>query len=120
MAQVEDNTAFADRGEPDSLSVREVVLISHVREAYNKQKPLPCTACRACMPCPVGIDVPRIFEIYNDAVINDHQTARIIYRRERHEMDGYRCEICSNACAKGLDLGDYLKRAQLLLAGQEA
>jgi predicted aldo/keto reductase-like oxidoreductase len=121
LTQVEDNINLADNAEPDSLSVQEMVLISHVREAYNKLRPVPCTACRACMPCPVDIDVPRIFEIYNDAVIyNDIPTARAVYRMERHDMDlCTECEVCQNACAKGLDLMDYLKSARRLLTEQD-
>ncbi len=120
MAQVEDNIGFAGRAEPDSLSVQEIVLIGHVREAYNRLKPVRCTACRACMPCPVEIDVPRIFEIYNDAIIyNDMGRARDIYRMERHDLDMCTgCEICQNACAKGLDLMDYLREARQALHQQ--
>lgn len=118
MGQVEENIASADRAEPDSLSVREVVMISHVREAYNRLKPVPCTACRACMPCPIGIDVPRIFEIYNDAVIyEDIETGRDIYKIEGHSAESCNeCDACANSCAKGLDLISYLKKACELLA----
>lgn len=118
MAQVEDYISFADRAEPDGFSVRETVLISRVRDAYNALKPVPCTACRACMPCPVGMDVPRIFEIYNDAVMyHDVRTARATYHGERHDMDACtECEICRNACAKGLAILDYLRAARRLLA----
>ena len=119
MAQVEGNINLADSAEPDSYSVQDMVMISHVREAYNKLKPVPCTACRACMPCPMEIDVPRIFAIYNDAVIyNDTRIARLNYHMERHDMDVCtECEVCSNTCAKGLDLMEHLKAARELLTG---
>ena len=121
MGQVEENISLADRAKPDSFSVREVVLINHVREAYHRLRPVPCTACRACMPCPEGIDVPRIFEIYNDAVIyHDMRTGRTIYSRERHNLDDCtECGICENACAKGLSVTDYLKKARPILTGEE-
>ena len=121
MVQVENHIALADKSEPDSLSIQEVVLISHVRDAYNKLKPVPCTACRACMPCPEGIDVPRLFEIYNDAIVySDIRTARMMYHMERHDLDMCTgCEICQNACAKGLAIMDYLKKVQQLLEENE-
>ena len=121
MGQVEENISLAGRAEPDSFSVREMVLINHVREAYHRLRPVPCTACRACMPCPEGIDVPRIFEIYNDAVIyDDIRTGRTIYSREHHNLDDCtECGICENACAKGLHVTDYLKKARPMLTGEE-
>lgn len=33
--------------------------------AYRKKLAVPCTACRYCMPCPFGVQIPRIFGIYN-------------------------------------------------------
>jgi predicted aldo/keto reductase-like oxidoreductase len=115
-AQVAENAALADLAEPDSLTVAEEVLISRVREAYRRLQPIPCTACRGCMPCPRGIDVPRLFEIYNDAIIyGDIETARVIYRAEKHDIDSCtECGIC--VCGREIDIPDWLKKARRLLA----
>ena len=121
MEQVVENVALADSAEPDSLTVQELVLISQVREAYRKLRPIPCPSCRACMPCPQGIDVPRIFELYNDAIIyNDAKTARSLYCGEQHSADSCtECSACENACAKRLGILDWLKAARQLLTGFE-
>ena len=125
MEQVVENVGLADGAEPDSLTVQELVLISQVREAYRKLRPIPCPSCRACMPCPQGIDVPRIFELYNDAIIyNDAKTARSLYCGEQHSADSCadsctECNACENACAKRLGILDWLKAARRLLTGFE-
>jgi len=113
-----ENATLADSAEPDSLTVQEEVLISQVREAYRKLKPIPCTACRGCMPCPQGIDVPRIFEIYNDAIMyGDVETARSIYHDEKHAIeDCNECRICMDACGREIDILDWLEKARQLLA----
>jgi predicted aldo/keto reductase-like oxidoreductase len=118
MEQVVEDVALADSSEPDSLTVQELVLISQVREAYRKLRPIPCTSCRACMPCPQGIDLPRIFELYNDAIMyNDIKTARSLYCGEQQSGDSCtECSICENACAKRLAMLDWLKAAHQLLA----
>jgi predicted aldo/keto reductase-like oxidoreductase len=119
MEQVKENIALADSAEPDCLTIREQILVSNVRDAYRKLKPVNCTACRACMPCPQGIDVPRIFEIYNDAVIyDDASTARTLYRMEMHNIDDCNdCGICAEKCGREIAIPDWLKKARELLTG---
>jgi predicted aldo/keto reductase-like oxidoreductase len=109
--------AVADNAEPDGLSVQELVLLSNIREAYQKLNPIRCTSCRACMPCPEGIDVPRIFEIYNDAIkYRDIETGRCIYRDEQHwAANCTQCGACVAACAKSLPILDWLRPAHDLL-----
>ena len=118
IEHVMENAALADSAEADSLTVQEEVLISQVREAYRKLRPIPCTACRGCMPCPQDIDVPRIFEIYNDAIMyDDVGTARALYQDERHAVDDCtECAVCVDACARKIDILEWLKKADKLLA----
>jgi len=118
MEQVAANVALAGSAEPDSLTVPEEVLVSRVRDAYRKLRPIPCTACRGCMPCPEGIDVLRIFELYNDAVMyDDIETARSLYRIERHDIDSCNeCGACAKACGLRIAIPDWLKKAHQLLA----
>jgi hypothetical protein len=117
--QVRQNIALADSAEPDSLSVPEEILISHVRDAYRKLRPILCTACRACMPCPQGVDAPRVFELYNDAVMYaDIETARSLYSSEGHHAeicDG--CGVCVKRCGNNITIPDQLKAAHKLLTG---
>jgi hypothetical protein len=70
------------------------------------------------MPCPEGIDVPRIFEIYNDAfVYEDIETARWLYRSELHHADRCtHCRACEKRCIRKLDVIGLLERAHQLLA----
>ena len=41
--------------------------------AYRKHLAVPCTACRYCMPCPVGVEIPRIFGIYNQYKVSGNR-----------------------------------------------
>ena len=118
MEQVAENVALADSAEPDSLTVPEQVLISRVRDAYRKLRPIPCTTCRGCMPCPQGIDVPRIFELYNDAIMyGDIEIPRSLYRIEQHDIDSCNeCGACAKACGREIAILDWLKTAHQLLA----
>jgi uncharacterized protein len=116
---VKSVSAIADSALPDSFSVPEELVVGKARDAYLSSRPIPCTACRGCMPssgpCPQGIDVPRIFEIYNDAVMyHDVETGRSIYRREHHAADV--CNECGTCvCGKKIQIPDWLKKAHTLL-----
>jgi predicted aldo/keto reductase-like oxidoreductase len=119
MEQVVENVALAGSVEPDSLTVPEEVQISRVRDAYRKLSPIPCTSCRGCMPCPRDVDVPRIFELYNDAIMyGDAKIARSIYRVEQHRIDN--CNECGACvCGREINILDWLKTAHKLLAEHE-
>ncbi len=121
VEQVKENAALADKALADSFSVAEELTISRVRDAYRELKPIPCTACRGCMPCPQGIDVPRIFEIYNDAIMyNDTKNGQLIYRVEHHNIDNCNeCNSCVEKCGKKITITDWLKKARELLAAKE-
>lgn len=112
VEQVRENMALADNGEAGSFSVREQILISNVRDAYRALRPVNCTACRSCMPCPQGVDAPRIFELYNDAVIyNDLETGRYLYRIEGHRIEDCNdCGLCAGKCGRKIDIPGWLKR----------
>jgi predicted aldo/keto reductase-like oxidoreductase len=110
LAQLKENIAQADSAQADSLPVAEEVLISRVRDAYRELKPIPCTTCRGCMPCPQGIDVPRLFELYNDAVMyGDMETARAIYKMEKHDINSCdQCGLC--VCGRDIPILEWLEK----------
>ncbi len=114
-AQVKETAALADSALADSFSVPEELAVGKARDAYFALKPIPCTACRGCMPCTQGIDVPRVFEIFNDAIMyNDVETARSIFNNEHHDLDA--CNECGACvCGKKIPIPDWLKKARALL-----
>ncbi len=117
LNELAETARIADGAYPDSLTVREELLIGRARDEWRKKKQILCCSCRGCMPCPDGIDVPRIFEIYNDAFIyDDVKTARAIYRRELHHAAlCTRCGLCEDRCARKLPVLDWLDKARRLL-----
>jgi hypothetical protein len=117
--EIIESAAIAEMIEPDSLTVQEELFLSRLRDARLNSRQIPCTSCRSCMPCPEGIDVPRIFEIYNDAFIyQDVDTARAIYRNELHRAERCnRCGFCEEHCVKKLPVVQWLEKALQLLSG---
>jgi len=122
MEQVVENVALAEESDPGMLDAEDLGIIDRVREAYHSLIPIPCTACRYCMPCPNGVDIPAIFQIYNDAVMyNDIQMGRFRYQmgdmlKEEQRADNcMECGECMEACPQSIDIIDWLKKAHELL-----
>ncbi len=122
MPQVVENVAVAERSGVAVLSTEELGLIDRVREAYRKTSSVPCTGCRYCMPCPSGVEIPRIFELYNDAVMyNDTFMTRYFYRgpaglKEEQRADKCtECGTCVEACPQKIQVPELLKKAHELL-----
>ncbi|MBN1628779.1 MAG: aldo/keto reductase [Thermoleophilia bacterium] len=119
--QLHEDLAVADRAEADALGVRDELAINRVRDAYWARREIDCASCRPCLPCPEGIDIPRVFEIYNEAVVyDDVKTAARVYRDEGHRADlCTACGLCESRCARSpaLPIVDLLREAHELLGG---
>jgi predicted aldo/keto reductase-like oxidoreductase len=126
MEQVMENVATAGRSGPGILTADGLALIDRVREEYKKLSPIPCTKCGYCLPCPNGVEIPTIFELYNEAVIyNDARTARFRYRgpngleEEQRADQCIECEECVDACPQQIPIPEWLKKAHLLLGPRQ-
>jgi len=113
MQQVVENVASADRSDPGSLGAEDLELIARVGDQYKALRPVQCTSCGYCMPCPQGVDIPQNFFLYNGAAMFNlfHR-----YRRNYGRMDASRragscieCGVCEEKCPQNLKIRDLLK-----------
>ncbi len=68
---VDDNCASADRSGVGTLTPHELDIVEQLAEVYRRRMAVPCTACRYCMPCPSGVDIPQNFAIWNNVSMQD-------------------------------------------------
>jgi len=119
MQHVVENVASADRSGVGILTEDELALFDRVRDAYRTLTPIPCTNCKYCMPCPNGVNIPRILEIYNNAIIyHDKQVARIAYQwveKEQRANLCIECKECVDRCPQDIPITECLKKAHALL-----
>jgi predicted aldo/keto reductase-like oxidoreductase len=121
MAQVVENVKIAGRSGPGTLNDADMKLIARVRKAYRGLTPIPCTECRYCQPCPHGVEIPRVFQLYNDAVIyDDFDRSRWMYNSPmfKPETRADKCEECGEClekCPQHIQIQDYLKKADAAL-----
>jgi len=86
-------------------------------EAYRKQLAIPCTGCRYCMPCPAGVEIPRIFGHYNQYKVNGN---RWLFRNsyntipeESRASECVNCGKCVKHCPQHIDIPRQLRKVAL-------
>ncbi|MCL2421149.1 MAG: aldo/keto reductase, partial [Defluviitaleaceae bacterium] len=118
MAQVEENIrTFAQS--PEKLTADEAAMLDRARDIMLSIKTIPCTYCRYCMDCPTGVDIPRIFEVYNQYKLFPNEfRAGIGYGPLVRDGKGFdrcvKCGVCSPQCPQKIDIP-----ASLALAHEE-
>ena len=96
MEQVRDNVDTMTRFEP--LTDREREVIDEALEAYRKKDTVPCTGCRYCMDCPFGVDIPKMFSLYNHYVLDrDGEDYLEAYEAQPESERADQCQACG-AC----------------------
>jgi predicted aldo/keto reductase-like oxidoreductase len=124
MEQVEQNLASADRSGVGSMSEEELSLVAQAREAYQALCAIPCTACQYCLPCPNGVAIPGIFDIYNGYLMfGDEERSRMSYGwlDEKTRADAcIECGECLEKCPQGIDIPEWMKVVHEALASHQA
>jgi len=127
MEQVVENLASASRSKVGLLMGDELSLLEQVRHAYQNLNAVPCTGCRYCQPCPNGVKIPEIFQIYNDAMVyGDLRHFQIPYNGGPGGLvQGQRadscteCETCMEICPQKISIVETLGKAHKLLRTQD-
>jgi len=126
MEQVEENLAIAERSATGSLTREERMIVEEVRETYRRLRPIPCTSCKYCMPCSSGVNISRIFELYNDAhIYNDLKRGRFLYggpfglRVEERADKCIECGECLEVCPQEIPIPEWLAKAHALLGPEQ-
>ena len=98
------------------LDEREHAVIESAIAAYRKMGAIPCTACRYCTPCPVGVAIPRIFGLYNHAkVTGNFRQFRMIYDKMSEDERAsacIRCGACLKKCPQKINIPAELEKIE--------
>ena len=63
MQQLMENVYTFSHFKP--MTAEDNAYMLQMAELYNANPHIPCTACRYCMPCPRGVEIPGVFGVYN-------------------------------------------------------
>ena len=124
--QLADNIQTMTDFQPLSADEREV--LENALEIYRRNVLIPCTGCRYCIDCPVGIDIPSIFRLYNHFSMNRHT----LNKPENEFLADYQkieescradqcigCQNCVSHCPQSIKVPEELAKIAAFVAGLE-
>ncbi len=113
LDQLKENVAtFSSK---ETLTDTERKAIAETGVFLVSYKTIGCTNCQYCLPCPVGIEIPQIFKIYNDYKL----LKNVFFTRKNYgdiPADAkpsacIHCNQCVSACPQQLQVPDFLAMA---------
>ena len=114
MEQLKDNIKTLYPLSP--LTKREHEVLQKALTIYRSSGAIPCTACRYCMECPAGVDIPKVFTIYNQYMLSQSPsrdfTFNFHYTILGDEKQAHRCTECGQCeplCPQGIQIIESLK-----------
>ena len=113
MEQVQDNLRIFDKAEPGCLTDEEKAMLARVRAIYEARVRVGCTGCEYCMPCPSGVNIPRIFRTLDQRVMFGTQD-RFKEDYARFKEKGFdaslcvHCGACESVCPQHFAIPDLL------------
>jgi len=109
MKHVSSNLQYAEKSE-EPLTSEEENIICSIQGTYLEKRQISCTACKYCMPCPSGVDIPQCFEYYNKAhMMGNVQAARFWYNKIAKASNCTECGRCETHCPQNIPIKDKLK-----------
>ena len=122
MGQVEDNlktfSPFRPLSDGEAKTIDDIVALIRGRVKNG------CTACRYCMPCPAGVDIPGNFRVWN--TYHMYQNYNMVKNswendlgEEKQAKNCIRCGKCEKACPQKLQIRVDLEKVQADLEKKE-
>ena len=122
MGQVEDNlktfSPFRPLSDGEAKTIDDIVALIRGRVKNG------CTACRYCMPCPAGVDIPGNFRVWN--TYHMYQNYNMVKNswendlgEEKQAKNCIRCGKCEKACPQKRQIREDLEKVQADLEKKE-
>ncbi|MDR3237291.1 MAG: aldo/keto reductase [Spirochaetia bacterium] len=110
------------------LNEQDYTVIEKALDAYREESVIPCTACRYCMDCPSGADIPKVFGIYNNYLQGQSPRNEFIFDLEYNNILGKGkqaqecsgCGQCLSLCPQHIDIPQWMETINAFARGRAA
>jgi len=122
MEHIDENLRIASEALPNSLTENEVEIMDTVKNIYAAKTKVNCTGCQYCMPCPMGVNIPKNFAHYNKHYMlvtpETEGNSKMFYNafvEESEKADKcVECGKCEKHCPQGIKIRQQLKNVKEL------
>ena len=122
LEMVEENCRIASEAEAGCLSEEDFKVIDEIKGIIKETELVGCTACRYCMPCPKGVDIPGLFRCYNMTALEGKRAARFDYaqnigmkKEPAFATQCTGCGKCEQHCPQSIPIREKIKEADKVL-----
>ena len=117
MEQLKDNMSYMKDFVP--LNDEERACIDKATKLIKSTITIPCTKCRYCVDgCPQGINIPRFFELVNEANRYSVDNFKWDYKEELKKggnpAECVECHACEGHCPQKIQIVDELKKLRAM------
>ena len=122
IEMVNENIRVASDAEPGHLTEEDHAIVEQIKQIIREREKVGCTACRYCMPCPKGVDIPGNFYYYNLMFMEKKTSARFEFAQNMgiRKEPGFAsqcvgCGKCEQHCPQKINIREKLKEADKAL-----
>jgi len=120
MDQVTDNIKEANDAYPNSLTDKEKSTMNEIKQIYHARMLVDCTACKYCMPCPFGVDIPKNFMFLNNSsmyqdIPGTKRSYTYFFEDAAKANKCTECGACEPQCPQNIPIIEKLKQVNAML-----
>lgn len=122
LAEVKENLRILNSAQAKSMHKDELHLIKQAKDIYNERIEVLCTDCKYCLPCPEGVEIPRVFSLFNNASLyttfeSDTEIYKNMVKKGNDASRCISCGQCEEVCPQQLEIIEDLQRAHRAFLG---
>jgi len=122
MEQTVQNLEIAGRSGVGTLTGQERAVIAEAQSVSAESRPIQCSKCRYCLPCPSGVDIPYNFDLYNSMSAMPEtallmKNIYLMFPPAHQASTCSACGACEQKCPQHLQIPQWLKQVDAALRG---
>lgn len=116
LEQLKDSLEIFEDATVGCLNKDEEALVDQVKKLYESKIKVGCTGCNYCVPCPVKVEIPHIFSLYNQAsmydelAVNQKRYEKLV-SGEKSANQCISCGKCMKVCPQSINIIKKLQEA---------